>query len=116
MNQEKTSMKTNAMKMKWLKSLVAISLIAGTAMAFAAKETITGLAKCAKPHLTVIEVKEGGKTINYHLAQNEVSKEFHSKICSKPTQIKASGDVEEVDGKWMMTATKLEVVEVKSDQ
>ena len=41
---------------------------------------------------------------------NEVSKDFHDKICKKPAQVKATGDVKEVDGKMELTAIKIELV------
>ena len=54
--------------------------------------------------------KDGDKTVTYYLADNAVSKKFHDKICSKSAQVKATGDVKEVDGKMELTASKIELV------
>ncbi len=80
------------------------------------KVTITGMGKCAKCALketdscqNVIEADEHGKKVTYYVAQNDVSKEFHSNICKAPKKVKATGTVKEVDGKKQLTATKMTV-------
>jgi len=84
------------------------------------KVTITGTGKCAKCALhetdscqNVIQTEKGGKTINYYLAKNDVSKDFHSNICKESKKVRATGTVKEVDGKKELTATKIAVVEDK---
>lgn len=95
---------------KLIMLLVAVCLAAGTALALAADKVVTGLGKCAKEHQTAIEVKENGQTVTYYLVQNAASKDFHSKICSKPAQVRASGEVREVNGRWEMAANKIELL------
>jgi hypothetical protein len=87
----------------------------------AAKErTITGEAKCAKCALhqtekcqTVIQAenKKTGKTVTYYLADNEVAKNFHEKVCKESKKVKATGTVKKADGKQELTLTKIDVVE-----
>jgi len=90
-----------------------------------AKEvTITGDGVCAKCALkeqktcqNVIVVKENGADVKYYLAPNAVSKKYHgaSGICSAstdaPVKTKATGTVEEKDGKKILTASKVEKAE-----
>ena len=104
-----------------LVATVAAFVLAATAVrTFAADETvtITGEGKCAKCALketkecqNAIQVKSGDKTVTYYLAANDVSKEFHGKLCKETKQIKATGTVKEVDGKMQLTATKIELAE-----
>src|SRR5690349_10485452 len=70
------------------------------------KVTLSGEGKCAKCALkesdkcqNVIEVTKDGKTTKYYVAQNEVSKKFHSELCHGPQKVTATGTVKEVDGK-----------------
>src|SRR6267142_3156530 len=106
------------------KSMLAALVVAGLAMALTLKaraadeKTITGEGKCAKCALketkecqNAIQVKAGDKTVTYYLAANDVSKEFHGKLCKETKQIKATGTVKEVDGKMQLTATKIELAE-----
>src|SRR5260221_1403533 len=80
-----------------------------------AKEvTIQGEAKCAKCSLheadkcqTVIQTKEDGKTVTYYVKQNDVAKAFHKEICQDSKKVKASGKVEEADGKKQLTLAKI---------
>jgi hypothetical protein len=88
------------------------------------KVTVTGDGMCAKCALkettscqnVVIEDKDGKKT-TYYLKHEGVSKKNHASMgfcmASKdnPVKVKATGTVEEVDGKQVMTAEKLEKVE-----
>ena len=83
----------------------------------AKKETITGTGKCGKCALketetcqNVIQTEKGGKTTTYYLAKNDVSNEFHSKVCKESKKVKATGTIKEVGGKKEFTATKIEVV------
>jgi hypothetical protein len=80
-----------------------------------AKEvTIQGEAKCAKCALheadkcqTVIQTKEDGKTVTYWVAQNDIAKGFHKEVCTDTKKVKATGKVEEVDGKKKLTLAKI---------
>jgi|SRR5882762_10289093 len=109
------------------KSIVLITSIAGllllplatpTFAAEKAKEvTITGEGKCGKCAMhdtekcqNVIEAKEDGKTVKYYLTDNKVSKDFHGEICKETKKVTATGRVKEVEGKKMLTVTKIEVV------
>src|SRR3989441_4752790 len=79
--------------------------------------TITGEGKCAKCALketkecqNVIQTEKDGKLVNYYLVENDVSKEFHGKLCKESKKVTATGKVKEVDGKLQLTATKIELV------
>jgi len=86
---------------------------------FAAEvKTITGEGHCAKCSLketkgcqNAVKVEEGGKTVTYYLAKNDVSKAFHKNICTEVKKVKATGDVKEENGKMVMTPTKIELAE-----
>ena len=101
--------------------LLAISLgtqvFAAEAKTMPMEQTITGVGMCAKCVLhegtacqTVIQVKEGDKTVTYYLVDNAVSKNFHKNVCTSKEQVKAMGTVQEKDGKMLLTASKLELV------
>ncbi len=99
--------------------LVAVVLCSGVVLA-ADSVTITGEGKCGKCALketekcqNVIEVEEGGKTVKYYLAHNDVAKAYHksSGICSGEVKTTATGTVEEKDGKKVMTATEVKKAE-----
>ena len=92
---------------KLARSLVVACFLAGTHFAIAADKSIKGEGKCTREHQTTVEVKEGDKTVTYYLAENEVSKKFHSKICSKSAQVRVVGEVEEVEGRKQMTAKRI---------
>jgi hypothetical protein len=54
---------------------------------------------------------EDGKTVNYYLKQNDVSKAAHDPVCHGDTEkVTVTGTVKEKDGKKTMTPTKIEVV------
>jgi len=85
----------------------------------ASKEvTITGTMVCGKCTLhetkkcqNVVQVTQDGKSINYYLKQNDVSKDAHDPICSGGSEkVTVTGTVKEKDGKEMMTPTKIDVV------
>jgi hypothetical protein len=76
--------------------------------------TIQGEAKCAKCSLhegdkcqTVIQTKEDGKTVTYYVTQNNVAKAFHKEVCQDSKKVKATGKVEETDGKKQLTLAKI---------
>jgi len=95
-------------------------LIALTSPAFAddTEKTITGTGKCAKcdMHKTdkcenVVEITKKGKTIDYYLVDNDVTKDFHKNICKENKQVKVTGVIKkDSDGTLKMTASKIEVV------
>jgi hypothetical protein len=54
---------------------------------------------------------EDGKTVNYYLKQNDVSKAAHEPICKGDAEkVTVTGTVKEKDGKKTMTPTKIDVV------
>jgi hypothetical protein len=81
-------------------------------------KTISGEAKCAKCMLkegdkcqTVIQMEnKQGKTINYYLADNDVSKAFHENVCKEAKKVTATGTVKKVEGKNEFTVSKIELV------
>ena len=97
---------------------VALFLSAAAARTVAAEDTvtITGEGKCAKCALketkecqNVIQTQKDGRTVNYYLVANDVSKEFHGKLCKESKKVTATGTVKEVDGKMQLTPTKIEL-------
>jgi hypothetical protein len=113
------------MKKLLLTGVAGLLLLALAAPAFAADEgkskerTITGEAKCAKCALkqsdkcqTVIQAEnKNGKMVTYYLADNEVAKGFHEKVCTGAKKVKATGTVKKVDGKQELTPTKIALAE-----
>lgn len=109
---------------KFISTLAAGLLLAGlTARVSAAdsanKEvTLTGTMVCGKCTLhetkscqNVVQVTKDGKTINYYLTENKVSKAAHDPICSGGSEkVTVTGTVTEKDGKEIMTPTKIEPV------
>ena len=52
-----------------------------------------------------------GKTVNYYLKMNDISKGVHDGICGGGSEkVTVTGTVEDKDGKKMMTPTKIDVV------
>ena len=80
--------------------------------------TITGSMVCGKCtlHLTktcqnVVQVTQDGKTVNYFLIHNDVSKAAHSAVCGgSPEKVTVTGTLKEKDGKEILTPTKIEPV------
>lgn len=79
--------------------------------------TLNGTATCPKCDLgtekecdTVLQVKEGEKTVTYQLA-GMVDKAWHKKICKGAKEVKATGTVTEKDGKKVMAVTAIEMTE-----
>ena len=113
--------------MKRTSLLVALAglLVAGLALPATAAEkevTITGEGKCAKCALkevdkcqNAIQVEEKGKKekTTYYLADNKVSKEFHSNICKEAHKVTATGVVTEDHGKKILTPSKIELAKEK---
>jgi hypothetical protein len=110
------------------KTPLALTLATGLLLAFGAarsfagdassETTITGTMVCGKCTLhetkscqNVVQVQQDGKTVNYYLKQNDVSKAAHDPICGGSSEkVTVTGTVKEKDGKEMMTPTKIEVV------
>jgi hypothetical protein len=100
-----------------------LALVAWATPSFAAEAskdkevTIKGEGKCAKCALhetekcqNVIETKDKeGKKVVYYLAKNDISDEFHGKICKGPQKVVAKGKVKEVDGKKELTVSKIDL-------
>lgn len=85
-----------------------------SALAEGKEVTIKGEAKCAKCALhesdkcqTVIQTKEHGKLVTYWVTQNDVAKGFHKEVCQDSRKVKATGKVEEADGKKMLRLAKI---------
>jgi hypothetical protein len=100
-----------------LTTLLAVGLTTALTIKAADEKTISGEGTCGKCGLketkacqNVVQVKEGGKTVNYYLVQNDVAKGFHKNVCQATANVKATGTVSEVDGKKQFTASKIEVV------
>ena len=98
-----------------LYAMLSVKVICSGVVLAADTKTITGEGKCAKCGLgetktcqNVIEVEEDGKTVKYYLAHEGASKKYHGTICQKTVKTTATGEVEEKDGKKVMTATKVE--------
>ena len=60
-----------------------------------------------------LSVEKDGKKVNYYLAKNKVSDDFHSNICKESKKVTATGTVKEVDGKKEFTAKKIELADKK---
>jgi Family of unknown function (DUF6370) len=107
---------------KFVPLFAAALVFSGVAMAYNADEkTYKGDAVCAKCALketascqNVVMVEEDGKTINYYIKHDAVSKKAHGSlgICTAkkdaPIKVAVTGTVEEKDGKKTITATKIE--------
>ena len=101
---------------KFIVAGVAFSLALSVAFADEKEQSIKGEGMCAKCELketktcqNVIKVKKGDKSIVYYLEQNDVSKGFHKNLCSSTAKVSAMGTVKEVDGKQMLTVSKIEM-------
>jgi len=112
------TMKKLSLLFTGIAALIVLAVAAPSFAAEKAKErTIKGEAKCAKCALkegdkcqTVIQMEnKKGKTVTYYLADNDVAKDFHPKVCKEAKRVTATGTVKKVDGKSELTATKIEV-------
>ena len=97
---------------------IAVATIVLTANAAVAEEaagktvTLQGKATCAKCDLgtakecaSVLQVKEGDKTVTYYLS-GMADKAWHKNICTAPKNVTVTGTVSEKDGKMMLDASK----------
>jgi hypothetical protein len=108
-------------KLKLTVTLLAGLAFAGATMTALAEgsqaTTITGSMVCGKCTLhetakcqNVVQVMQDGKTVNYYLKQNEVSKAAHGPICQGGSEkVTVTGTVTEKGGKKIMTPTKIDV-------
>ena len=92
-------------------------IISSVARAAGDKEvTLTGTMVCAKCKLheadkcqNVLQVQKDGKTVNYYLEENKVSKDFHDNICQNDGEkATVTGKVSEKGGREMMVASKID--------
>jgi hypothetical protein len=100
-----------------------LTLTTGLLLAFGAtrllagdETTLSGTLVCAKCKLhqadecqNVLQVEKDGKTVNYYLTENKVSKDFHSNICQNDGEkVTVTGNVKEKGEKEMIVASKIE--------
>jgi hypothetical protein len=52
---------------------------------------------------------KNGKTVNYYLTANDVSKAFHENVCKEAKKVTATGTVKKVDGKNEFTVSKIDL-------
>jgi hypothetical protein len=65
---------------------------------------------------SVLQVKDGDKTVNYYLVMNDISKPAHPKVCKAAVEnVTVTGTVAEKDGKKWITATKVEFPKEPND-
>ncbi len=78
--------------------------------------TLSGLLACGKCSLhicpecqNILQVQQDGKTVNYWLTQNAVSKDFHPNICTTDGEkVNVTGTVKDDGDKHILTASKIE--------
>ena len=78
--------------------------------------TLSGLLACGKCSLhictecqNILQVQQDGKTVNYWLTQNAISKDFHSNICGTDGEkVTVTGTVKDDGDKHILTASKIE--------
>jgi len=81
-----------------------------------AEVTLSGLLACGKCSLhictscqNVLQVQKDGKTVNYFLTQNSVSKDFHPNICTTDGEkVTVTGTVKADGDKQVLTPSKIE--------
>lgn len=78
--------------------------------------TLNGEAKCGKCALktsekcvNVVQVQQDGKTVDYTLVDNKVSKDFHKNVCTEPKKVTVTGKVKKAEGKNELIASKIEL-------
>jgi hypothetical protein len=109
-----------------LLALVAVLSWAGIARADEEKiMALKGTLACAKCVLheegvkecqSVLQVKDGDKTVNYYLTSNDISKPAHPKVCKAAVEnVTVTGVVTEKDGKKWLAATKIEFPKQEND-
>lgn len=102
---------------------VAVTLLSASAANLIAEDadkeiTIKGSMVCGKCTLhetkkcqDVVQVTKDGKTVNYYLKENEISKKAHEPICDADSseKVTVTGTVKEKNGKEIMIPSKIEV-------
>src|SRR5213592_4024787 len=75
-------------------SMLTLAAVTVRTLAAGDSVTITGEGKCAKCALketkecqNVIQTEKDGRTVNYYLVANDVSKEFHGKLCKESKKV-----------------------------
>jgi hypothetical protein len=97
--------------------LLAVTVLSsGLTLAWAAEEvTITGEGQCAKCSLKQTKGCQNAivtaEKVTYYLAKNKVSNDFHGNVCKAVKKVKATGEVKEEEGKKVLTASKIELVD-----
>ena len=103
-------------KSKMFLTLAAGFLVATLALAADTNQvTLTGMMVCGKCklHVTkecqnVLQVENDGTNMNYFLTQNQVSKDFHSNICTTDGEkVTVTGKVKKKHGQETLSATKI---------
>ena len=105
------------------RTALTLTLTTGLLLAFGAtrllagdETTLSGTLVCAKCKLhqtdecqNVLQVEKDGKTVNYYLTENKVSKDFHPNICQNDGEkVTVTGNVKEKHEKEMIVASKIE--------
>jgi Family of unknown function (DUF6370) len=102
-----------------LTAVVLAAAFASRALAAGTNEvTLTGMMVCGKCklHITqtcqnVLQIEKDGKTVNYFLTQNKVSKDFHPNICQNDGEkTTVTGTVKKINGQELLNASKIEPV------
>ena len=99
-------------KTKLFAAALAALALATSAFADDKHVTIKGEGQCAKCSLKETKTCQNaikawdGKT--YYLAENDTSKAFHKTLCTDKVAVSAVGTVKEVDGKQVLTVSKIE--------
>lgn len=108
-------MKTSKLFFLLAAAVLAVTFSSCTTTHESSQVTMSGEMVCAKCklHLTstcqnVLQVSENGQTVNYFLAQNQVSTDFHHNICtSDGEQATVTGTVQQQNGQEVLTASKI---------
>jgi hypothetical protein len=106
-------------------ALLGLALITPAFAADASKapeeKTFKGEMKCGKCALkesdtcqNVLLVKKDDKEQEFWLAENEVSKAFHTQVCKETKKVTVTGKVTKEGKKKILTADKIEVAEAKA--
>ena len=108
------------MKKKLIAALSISGLVVAlvlSASASGANVTITGDGACAKCQLKEakscqppVTAMEDGKKVTYYLRENAATKQIGKQLCSEHLQLKVTGAVQTVDGRFEITPTKVEIV------
>lgn len=108
------------MKAKLIAVLMMGALMLGlTTLAFASggPVTVTGDGACTKCQLkegktceVALTAVEDGKKVTYYLRDNAQTKEICKQLCTEHKQLRVTGTVQSVDGRFELTPTKIEVI------